>query len=229
MPSPTIYRSARGYVEIMALYDEAVSRLDQHLERQMVDTRFGVTHVLATGPTAAPPVVVLAGGNFLNPYSLAWMLPGLRERRVYAPDTVGHPGHSAQTRLSPMDASYGVWIADLLDGLGLDRVPLIGSSYGAGIILRAAAVAPERIERAVLHVPSSIAAGSVWRMGIEAALPMLLFRADPSQSRLERAARPLAVESETGRPSTAGCQAVVVMAKTRRMSSTSRAGAGLAK
>ena len=91
-----------------------------------------------TGPDAAPPVVVLQGGNFLNPYSLAWMLPGLRERRVYAPDTIGHPGRSAQTRLSPMDHSYGVWIADLLDGLGLDRVPLIGSSYGAGIILRAA-------------------------------------------------------------------------------------------
>lgn len=194
MASSSVYRTHRGRAEIMALYDEALSRLDQPVESRMVATPFGATHVLTTGPAGTPPVVVLHGGNFLNPYTLAWVLPGLRDRRVYAPDTPGHPGRSAEIRLSPRDDSYGRWVVGLLNALGLDRASFVGTSYGAGILLRVATAAPERLERAVLHVPSSIALGSARRMIVEAALPMLRYRFAPSQERLERAARPLSTE-----------------------------------
>ena len=47
MAVSSIYRSARGRAEIMALYDEAVARLDQRVERRMVGTRYGATHELS--------------------------------------------------------------------------------------------------------------------------------------------------------------------------------------
>jgi pimeloyl-ACP methyl ester carboxylesterase len=136
---------------------------------------------------------VFHGGNFVGPYSLRWILPALAGYRVYAPDTVGHPGLSAQTRLSPRDQSYGQWAAAVLDGLGLDHVSTIGTSYGAAILLRLAELSPERIERAALHVPAGIAQAPLWQI-IKIALPMLLYRWRPRGADLRRIVAPLCSE-----------------------------------
>src|SRR4030095_10199605 len=131
----SIYRSSAGETELRALYQEARGALGSACESHFVPTSYGATHVLVTGPASGPPAVVFHGGNFVGPYSLAWILPALAGHRVYAPDTVGHPGLSAQTRLSQRDQSYGQWAAAVLDGLGLDRGSAVGTSYGAGILL----------------------------------------------------------------------------------------------
>jgi pimeloyl-ACP methyl ester carboxylesterase len=136
---------------------------------------------------------VFHGGNFVGPYSLAWILPALAGYRVYAPDTVGHPGLSAQTRLSPRDQSYGQWAAAVLDGLGLDRVATIGTSYGAAIVLRLAERCPDRVERAVLHVPAGLAQAPLWQI-IRIAWPMLLYRWRPRAADLQRIVAPLCSE-----------------------------------
>lgn len=185
-----IYRSARGERTLKRLYGE----LEAPFERRWVDTRFGETHVLVTGPDDAPPLVAFHGGNVVNPISLAWFLPLADAFRIYAPDTIGHPGFSAQTRLSPRDESYGAWVTDLLDELGLDRVPMIGPSYGGGIVLRTAAYAPDRIGRAGLVVPSGLGTGSLRRMLREIVLPMLVYRLSPNRARLERAVQPMFFE-----------------------------------
>lgn len=182
-----IYRSTTGERTLKRLYEDLLAELEASFDRRWVDTRFGETHVLVTGPEDAPPLVVFHGGNVVNPISLEWFLPLSDQFRIYAPDTIGHPGFSAQIRLSPRDESYGAWVADLLDGLGLDRVPMIGPSYGGGIVLRTAAYTPERIERAALVVPSGLGTGSLRRMLLEIVLPMLVYRLRPTRARLQRA------------------------------------------
>lgn len=187
----SIYRTPQGEAEILALYDCTLNQIPARFEHRMLPTRFGETHVLVTGPADAPPLVIFHGGNMVNPISLRWFAPLLKHYRVYAPDTVGHPGRSAQTRLSVKDDSYGQWVVDLLDGLGLDQPTLIGPSYGGGIILRTAAYAPDRIGRAVLLVPASVGLGSTWRMITEILLPMFLYQRSPSPQRLYKAAKPM--------------------------------------
>ncbi len=156
----TIYKSAEGEARILELYDRFQKSLGGIFDDRMVDTRFGLTHVLVTGPEKGPPVVVTHGGNSITPQGLRGLLPFLMlgRYRVYAPDTIGHPGKSAQVRLSSGDQSYGEWLKDVLDGLGLDHAAFIGGSFGAGIILRLAAYAPQRITRMALFVPSGIVA-----------------------------------------------------------------------
>jgi len=73
--SASIYRSSGGEAEILALYDGALTRLGVEYESTKIDTRFGDTHVLVTGPENAPPLVILPGGTFLNPTCLGWFLP----------------------------------------------------------------------------------------------------------------------------------------------------------
>ncbi|MFC4436236.1 MULTISPECIES: alpha/beta fold hydrolase [Natrialbaceae] len=186
-----IYRSVRGERTLKRLYRELLGKLEAPFERRWVDTRFGETRVLVTGPDDAPPLVVFHGGNVVNPISLAWFLPLADSFRIYAPDTIGHPGFSAQSRLSPRDESYGAWVTDILDELGLDRTSMIGPSYGGGIVLRTAAYAPDRISRAALVVPSGLGTGSLRRMLLEIVLPMLVYRLSPNRARLERAVQPM--------------------------------------
>jgi pimeloyl-ACP methyl ester carboxylesterase len=185
----TIYTSIEGEARILALYDKFQNGLGVSFNDRVVNTRFGKTHVLVTGPEQGLPVVLTHGGNSITPQGLRGLLPLLKkgQYRVYAPDTVGHPGKSAQVRLSSDDQSYGQWLRDILDGLGLDRTAFIGGSFGAGIILRLAAYAPRRITKMALFVPSGIVAVPLASMLFRILLPYLLYRVRPSHQRLYQA------------------------------------------
>lgn len=196
MSRSSIYRSPEGEAELMALYDEALARLGPGCETRTVGTGAGLTHVIVTGPEDAPPLVVLQGGNFVNPLCLAWFLPLGKEYRIYAPDIIGQPGRSAQARPSARGDGHARWLADVLDGLGLGRAAFVGISYGAGLILRLAGIAPARVARAVLVSSAGVAAGPLWPMVRETVLPMLVYRASPNRERLLRAARPILTEPE---------------------------------
>lgn len=196
MPERSIYRSSGGEAEIMAAYDDALVRLGLRCESRTVDTHFGETHVLAMGLEDAPPVIVLPGGNFLNPFCLSWFAPLAESYRLYAPDIVGQPGKSSEIRPSAQGDGHAQWAVDVLDALELGTVPVVGVSYGAGIALRVAGYAPERILKAALVSPSGIAAGPVWQMVREVAAPMMLYMGSPTRERLLRAARPILTELE---------------------------------
>ena len=191
-----IYRSLGGEAELMALYDEALARLGPGCETRRIGTSLGETHVILAGPEDAPPLVVLPGGNFLNPLCLSWFMPLAGAFRLHAPDIIGQPGRSSRTRPSARGDGHARWLVEVLDGLGLARAPFVGISYGAGLVLRLAGLAPERVAGAALVSPAGIAAGPIWPMIRETALPMLLYRARPNRRRLLRAARPILTDLE---------------------------------
>jgi pimeloyl-ACP methyl ester carboxylesterase len=156
MDGGSIYRSEAARAAIERLYDEARDALPFPTESRVVETRFGATHVLTAGPPGGMPIVALQGGNVVNPLTLAWLGTLVDEFRIYAPDTIGQPGKSAGTRVSANDASLGQWAVDVLDRLELRSAAFIGASYGAGVLLRLAGLAPDRIDRAVLVVPAGL-------------------------------------------------------------------------
>src|SRR4030042_3879758 len=97
----SIYRSPESQAAIEAMYDRQAAKLPFPVEDCYVETRFGRTHLLLTGPQDAQPLVVFHGGNDTNPSTLGWIAPLAREFRIIAPDTIGHPGTSAPVRLPP--------------------------------------------------------------------------------------------------------------------------------
>ena len=101
----SLFRSREGAAAIEELYQAAMSRLGGAVESRMVPTHVGDTHVLTAGPIDAQPVLVLPGGNFLNPTCLEWFLPLAQHYRLYAPEIVGQPGRSE--RLSVADRAGG--------------------------------------------------------------------------------------------------------------------------
>ena len=68
-----------------------------------------------------------------------------------------------------------MWIREILDRLDIDKIPFVGSSYSSAMILTLAHVAPERIEKAALVVPSGIAHGQLLPITKAMTLPMLKY------------------------------------------------------
>jgi 2-hydroxymuconate-semialdehyde hydrolase len=100
-----------------------------------------------------PSVLLLHGSG---PGVTAWanwrgVLPALATRfRVIAPDMVGF-GYT--DRPTGADYTMDVWVkhaVDLLDALDIERVSIVGNSFGGGLALALAVRYPARIDRLVL-------------------------------------------------------------------------------
>jgi pimeloyl-ACP methyl ester carboxylesterase len=90
-----------------------------------------------------------------------------------------------------------MWLVDVLEALDLQQPSLLGGSYGAGILLRAAAYAPERIGKAALFIPSGLVSIPPSTM-LYLLWWLALYRLAPSQERLERVLRPMFVPPVAG-------------------------------
>lgn len=111
-------------------------------------------HDTGTGDTGTGTPVVLLHGSGAGVSAWAnWRLtlPALATRfRVLAPDIVGF-GFTAR----PADAQYTLdyWVTHLrgfLDALALDRVHLVGNSFGGALALALTRAMPTRVSRIVL-------------------------------------------------------------------------------
>ncbi|MFJ8371146.1 alpha/beta fold hydrolase [Streptomyces sp. NPDC094461] len=115
-----------------------------------VETAFGTTHVYRYGPTdpaaeSRTPVVLIHGAGYC---SAMWYpnTPALSaERPVYALDTPGDAGRSVHREPMWQPERAAQWMDEALDGLGLDRVHLVGSSYGGWLVLNQAHRRPGRL------------------------------------------------------------------------------------
>jgi pimeloyl-ACP methyl ester carboxylesterase len=187
----SIYRSPESQTAIEAMYDRQVAKLPFPVESRYVETRFGRTHLLLAGLKDAPPLVIFHGGNDTNPSTLGWFAPLVRDFRIIAPDTIGHPGRSAPVRLPPGSLSYGTWVADVMEQLELKRAAMMGFSYGAGILLNAMACFPEIIDTAVLAIPSGFVSMPARVMWGGFVLPLMRYTLMPNDRNLEGLLRPV--------------------------------------
>ena len=185
------HRSDAGRAALLAVYVRWLALLPAGVARIEVQTRFGPTNVLVAGPEDAPPLVIHQGGNFPNPATLHWFAALMDRFRVYAPDLPGAPGYSAPHHLDGRKGERHEWARDMLDALELDRVPHLGVSFGGGIILELASVAPERIDRMALIAPAGLLKPAIWALIAQLAVPMLRYRLRPTRANLTAAVAPL--------------------------------------
>jgi pimeloyl-ACP methyl ester carboxylesterase len=113
---------------------------------------FGTSSLFRHG-TGEPLLTLHAGGG-----AGAWSryLERLSERfDVIAPD---HPGFGLSPMLDDVDSMSSLvdHYISLLDGLGLDRVSVVGASFGGWLAAEIASTVPARIDRLVLMSPAGL-------------------------------------------------------------------------
>lgn len=152
----TIYKSKESKKETLALYDAQLRKLGCEFKDIYVDTSFGKTHVVETGNFGKEPLLVFHGGNSTTAYNLLIYRFLLKDFHVYAVDTIGHPGKSDERCLSHRGYDYGKWGSEVIEKLGFSKIRCFGVSFGGGVLVKTMCVAPEKIERSVVVVPSGI-------------------------------------------------------------------------
>lgn len=173
----------------MIAYDAALAAWPVRPNALDVDTRFGSTHVLATGPTDGTPMVLLHAVAVASPSWYPNIAALAAEHRVYAIDTIGDVGRSTQTATVRRGDDIATWLDDVLAGLDLACVHLVGLSYGGWVALNQARRSPDRLV-------SVTAVDPVGSIGLAQATFLLriapdsilasVFKSDPALHRLLR-------------------------------------------
>jgi pimeloyl-ACP methyl ester carboxylesterase len=139
----------------MCAYQAILDHWPVSCKELTVPTSFGETHVIASGPKHAPPVVLL---HALMATSASWYknVEALsQDYRVYAVDVMGESNKSCPVKLITSLDGFLQWFTEVIDGLGIDTLYLVGNSYGGFTAAYYAMKLPERIRKLVMIGPAS--------------------------------------------------------------------------
>jgi pimeloyl-ACP methyl ester carboxylesterase/hypothetical membrane protein len=150
------FKTPEGEARFLAAYDAGLKLWPVPYEEINVPTRFGTTHVVACGSKTAPPLVLLHGYMA----TLTMWSPNIaafsQDYRVYAVDVMGQPNKSVPGDPICNVADFVSWLTATLDGLHLDRVFLVGMSFGGWLALNYAVAVPQRLRKLVLLSPGGL-------------------------------------------------------------------------
>jgi len=154
----SVFRSTEGEALYHAAYDAVLSQWPVPYDEICIPTRFGDTHVIASGAENLPPLLLLhpAGGG-----AVIWIrnIDCLSQRfRTYAIDTISETNKSILTRpihMMHQRKEFAEWMLDLLNGLQIERAFMVGNSFGGFLTLNTAFYLPERVNKIVLISPAA--------------------------------------------------------------------------
>ncbi len=172
-----LFKTTEGEIKTFAAYDAALARWPVSYNELDLPTRFGDTHIIASGPVGAKPVILLHGQNSC---AISWIytISDLsRDFRAYAVDTIGDMGKSKPARLPSSREEYATWLLEVFDQLKVEKADLIGISYGGFLAVNFALAFPERLNHIVLLAPGIPNFGSPTLQWANYGMPMMLLPA----------------------------------------------------
>jgi pimeloyl-ACP methyl ester carboxylesterase len=150
-----IFSTIDGRAEFIAAYEAMFDLWTVDHDSIDVETRYGSTHINASGPHDGYPLVLLHAAGLGSTAWFANIAALSREHRVYAVDVIGDAGKSVADRVMEERADYAEWLWEVFDGLGVDGAHLMGHSYGGWLTLNMALAHPDRLNKIVLLAPAA--------------------------------------------------------------------------
>jgi pimeloyl-ACP methyl ester carboxylesterase len=152
----SVFRSAAGRQLLEQRYRQYLQHWPVPAEHLTIATGHGDTFVIACGPVAAPPLVLLHGAGTNSTIWFSDAALWAQERRTYLVDVIGEPGLSAPARPPLTSEAHAEWFDDVLDGIGVTRAALVGASLGGWLALDYTIRRPARVERLALRAPGGV-------------------------------------------------------------------------
>lgn len=150
-----LFTSPEGKAAVMQDYQAVLDQWPVPYEELTIPTSFGETYVIASGPEDAPPVVLLHA-FFATATSWYRNVEALSQSyRVYAVDIIGEGNRSCALKPIKSMADFLHWFKELIDGLRIETLYLVGNSYGGFTGAYYAMKLPERIRKLVLIGPAA--------------------------------------------------------------------------
>ncbi len=153
--SMSVFTSPEGKAEVMQAYQAIMDRWPVPYQEFTVKTSFGETHVIGSGSAGAPPVVLL---HALLATATSWYrnVEALSQTyRVYAVDIIGEGNKSQPAKPIRSLDDFLQWFTEVIDGLGIKTLYMVGNSYGGLTGAYYAMKLPERVRKLVLIGPAA--------------------------------------------------------------------------
>lgn len=186
-----IFRNDQAKEKLEEWYQIFLDKIDGSTESIHFETSFGTNHVLKVGDESKPVLVCLHSMLTSSAHLVSELQRLLKNYQIIAPDLPGQSVRGLETRFSYDDNSFADWLLEILDGLGLEKIHLLGVSLGGFAALQFAKVYPERVQNLVLVVPAGIVRGSVWEGIRRLAIPSILYQLNQTEDRLKKFVDPL--------------------------------------
>jgi pimeloyl-ACP methyl ester carboxylesterase len=150
-----IFRSPESEAKYYAAYDAMLGQWPVPYEELFIPTRFGDTHVIASGPKDAPALILFHSAGSGAAQWFRNVGPLSRRYRIYAVDTIGEVNKSAATRRLKNRQDCVDWAADLFDGFGIGKADIVGNSFGGFLAFNTTLYLPQRVKKVVLISPAA--------------------------------------------------------------------------
>lgn len=177
------------------MHNKQLKSLSTPYSARWISTSFGNIHLVETGNLEGSPLLVFHGGNATTAYNLLACDFLMEDFHVYAVDTIGHPGKSAEVSLSPHNYDYGKWASEVISAIGYESICCFGGSFGAGIIAKTMCFAPKKMKCAVLYVPAGIKNAPAMN-SMSMLFPMIMYWITHKDKWLKKCMLPMAVTEE---------------------------------
>ena len=192
MSNITTYKNAKAGRMILESYDALLKLWGADIKEFDIPGRYGTTHVIETVNQNMPPLVLFHGVG--DDAALMWIYNAKelgQHFHVFAVDTIGGPGKSVPGDGYNKTFDDEIWISELLDKLGLDKVFMAGVSNGAYLTQMYTIKNPARVSRAVsmAGVPVKTSGNSkkaAMKAMMKVFLPEALFPSDKNVMKLIR-------------------------------------------
>lgn len=149
------FRGPHERAQFIAKYESCMREWPVPYDEQDVDTTFGATHIFASGPPSAPPLVLLHGASATS----AMWSPIIAELsgsyRCYCVDTITDANKSVATEPVRSVTDYVDWLQQILAALDIKEARVAGLSYGGWLAALLALHAPQRVSHLVLLTPAA--------------------------------------------------------------------------
>lgn len=133
-------------------------------EDMEVKTSFGTTFIRVSGPSAAPPLILLAG---ITATSLMWapnVAAWAKDYRIYAIDTINDYGLSVNTKTIWTKGDFVRWMHELFTELvPMGKFNLVGMSYGGWLAAIYALSHQERLHKVIMIAPGATVLPISWK------------------------------------------------------------------
>lgn len=151
----SVFKTSEAKEQYNAVYETALKLWPIPYNELYIPTRFGLTHVIASGSDEAPPLVLLhpAGSPAIIWYRNVAAFS--RHFRTYAVDVIGEVNKSFPTSPIQSRQELADWIVDLFSGLKIESAHMVGNSFGGFLTLNTALFLPERLKKIVLISPAA--------------------------------------------------------------------------
>jgi pimeloyl-ACP methyl ester carboxylesterase len=150
-----VFVSDEGRRAVLTAYDAVLDCWSAPYEQLDVPTSFGTTHVIESGPKNGSSVVLMPA--FFATATAWYQTVGAlsQQYRTMAVDILGEANKSRPSRPITSRKDYVQWFTELVDGLGVSKMALVGNSMGGWGSAYCAMHLQDRVDRLVLISPAA--------------------------------------------------------------------------